>query len=211
MESKTKLLEPILARQPVIPVVQIDDVADAVPLANALVKGGLPVIEITLRSDAALDALKAIVDQVPQAIVGAGTVLTRAQYNQAAEYGAKFIVTPGYNSELFGAAVFSPVPTLLGAITPGEILEAMHRGYHHLKFFPAQASGGIEFMKALAGPFPQIKFCPTGGITVQNAAEWLALPNVICVGGSWLTPKELIQQKKWEAITQLAQQAMQLR
>jgi len=205
------LLRDILSQQPVIPVVQIDNVADAAPLADALVKGGIRAIEVTLRSEAALAAIKAIDAAVPQAIVGAGTVLTREQYTQAVDHGAKFIVTPGCHSSLFDIASSSKVPMLPGVVTPSEIIAAQHWDYSYCKFFPASAAGGIDFVKALAGPFPNIKFCPTGGITAKTAAAWLALPNVVCVGGSWMAPPDFIRARDWAAITQLAQEAMLLR
>jgi len=204
-------LEPILLGQPVIPVVQIADVAQAVPMARALIAGGLCAIEVTLRSEAALGAIKAIARAVPEAIVGAGTVLNQEQYAHAVDCGAKFIVTPGCNRALFDMACSSDVPMLPGAITPSEIIEALSWGYKYLKFFPAEQAGGIAFVKALAGPFPQVKFCPTGGISAKNAHLWLALDNVVCVGGSWLVPQDLIRASNWEAITQLALEAMQLR
>jgi len=206
-----ELLVPILEIQPVIPVVQIDDVADAVPLAEALLRGGIHVIEITLRSQAALGSIAAIVRQIPQMIIGAGTVLNQEQYVRAVEHGAKFIVSPGTNGALYGSACSTGVPLLPGVMTPGEIVGALNRGYHYLKFFPAQQAGGIDFVKALAGPFPDVKFCPTGGISSQNAPNWLDLPNVICVGGSWLAPRESILAKDWEAISQLAKKAVKLR
>jgi len=211
MTQKIAALEPILLSQPVIPVVQIDDLADAIPLAEALIQGGIRAIEVTLRSGVALDAIKNIASNVPQAIVGAGTVLNREQYFQAVERGAKFIVSPGMYSSTYGAAYSNSVPYLPGVITPSEIMEALNREYTYMKFFPAEQAGGIDYLKALAGPFPQVKFCPTGGITAASAAEWLKLPNVVCVGGSWLAPKNLIKSKDWAAISQLAQEAMALR
>jgi len=204
-------LLPILECQPVIPVVQIDDIADAVPLANALIKGGVRAIEVTLRSQAALDAIAAITAQLPQAIVGAGTVLNQEQYAQAVERGAKFIVSPGTNGALYGSARALGVPLLPGVMTPSDIVEALDRGYRVCKFFPAEQAGGIDFIKSLAGPFPQVTFCPTGGITPASAGRWLALPNVICVGGSWLAAQDLIKARDWEAITRRAQETMQLR
>jgi len=209
--QKIELLEPILALQPVIPVVQIDDLADAVPLAQALIAGGIRTIEVTLRSEVALEAIKAIANNVSQAIVGAGTVLNREQYFQAVEHGAKFIVSPGTNSILYGAAHSSEVPLLPGVITAGEIVEALNRGYSYVKFFPAEQAGGLDYLKALSAPFSEVKFCPTGGISALSAADWLKQPNVVCVGGSWLTPQHLIKSKDWAAISQLAKAAMALR
>jgi len=209
--QKIDLLVDIMSHQPVIPVVQIDHVAQALPLARAMVKGGIRAIEVTLRSDAALGAIQAIAANVPEAIVGAGTVLNQEQYGQAVDHGAKFIVSPGTNGPLYGSAYSTGVPLLPGVMSPSDIVEAVDRGYSYLKFFPAEQAGGIDFVKALAGPFPNIKLCPTGGITAQTAPDWLALSNVVCVGGSWLAPQDLIRTENWDAMTQLAQAAMQLR
>jgi len=211
LRQNIKTLEPIFLHQPVIPVVQIDDVADAVPLANALLKGGMRAIEVTLRSEAALESIRAIAYGAPQAIVGAGTVLNQKQYVQAVEHGAKFIVSPGTNGPLYGSAYSTGVALLPGVMTPSDIVEALNRGYNYLKFFPAVQAGGLDMVKALTGPFPSVKFCPTGGINVQNAPSWLALDNVIGVGGSWLAPKDLIRAADWQAISQLAADAMRLR
>lgn len=210
MAQKTELLLPILLGQSVIPVLLIDKLSDAVPVARALVKGGLKAIEITLRTPHALDAIHAVSEDVPEAIVGAGTVLNSDQYESAEAAGAKFIVSPGLTGELIDAADDSDVPLLPGAITPSELMGALEEGYQYLKFFPAKAAGGIDFVKSLASPFASIKFCPTGGITAQDAADWLKLSNVVCIGGSWVAPRKLIDEGDFEAITKLAEEATKL-
>jgi len=210
MSQKTDLLIPIIRKQPVIPVLVIDDLKDALPLARALVAGGSTVLEVTLRTKIALDAIKTIVDNLPQAIVGAGTVLNGKDYRQAEEAGAKFIVSPGLDLDLLTHAQSSHIPLLPGAITPSEMMMALARGYRYLKFFPAEQAGGINFVKSMASPFSAIHFCPTGGISAQNAGDWLQLPNVMCVGGSWLAPKSLVSTQDWTAITQLAATASKL-
>lgn len=210
MAQKTEHLLPILLGQNVIPVLVIEKLSDAVPLARALVDGGLKALEITLRTPVALDAIQAISEDVPNAIVGAGTILNGEHFEAAETAGAKFIVSPGLTGELIDVAEESKIPLLPGAITPSELMCALEEGYEYLKFFPAEAAGGINFVKSLASPFANIKFCPTGGITQQTAKQWLDLPNVVCIGGSWLAPKNLVQSHQWEAITALAQQATQL-
>ncbi|EJF89338.1 2-dehydro-3-deoxy-phosphogluconate aldolase [Bartonella tamiae] len=210
MAQKTEQLLPILEGQTVIPVLLVDAVEDAVPLARALAKGGLKAIEVTLRTPVALDAIRDIAENVEEAIVGAGTVLNIDHFEAAQIAGAKFIVSPGLTGELIDIAEDSHIPLLPGAITPSEIMAALEEGYNYLKFFPAEAAGGINFVKSLASPFGQVKFCPTGGISQNNAKEWLNMDNVVCVGGSWIAPKELTQTKNWEAITKLAKEANSL-
>lgn len=210
MAQKTELLLPILLQQSVIPVLLIDKLSDAVPVARALVKGGLKAIEITLRTPAALDAIHAVSEDVPEAIVGAGTVLNSDHYESAETAGAKFIVSPGLTGELIDAADDSDIPLLPGAITPSELMGALEEGYQCLKFFPAMAAGGIDFVKSLASPFADVKFCPTGGITAKNAADWLKLPNVVCIGGSWVAPRKLIDAGDFDAITKLAAETTKL-
>lgn len=210
MGQKTERLLPILLGQSVIPVLLIEKLGDAVPLARALVKGGLKAIEVTLRTPTALDAIQAISEDVPDAIVGAGTILNGEHFEAAENAGAKFIVSPGLTGELIDIADESEIPLLPGSITPSELMAALEEDYQCLKFFPAMAAGGIEFVKSLASPFPSIKFCPTGGITQQNAAEWLQLPNVVCIGGSWIAPKNLVRSGDWNAITMLAAKAAKL-
>lgn len=207
MTQKTDLLVPILKGQPVIPVLLIERVEHAVPLARALAKGGLPAIEITLRTAAALDAIRAVADEVPEAIVGAGTILNTRNYEDAVKAGSRFIVSPGVTSEILAAANDSNVPLLPAAITPSEMLRLREEGYTHLKFFPAEQAGGAPFLKAMSSPLSGTIFCPTGGISLANAKSYLSLPNVICVGGSWVAPKELVEAGDWDAIATLAKEA----
>jgi 2-dehydro-3-deoxyphosphogluconate aldolase/(4S)-4-hydroxy-2-oxoglutarate aldolase len=208
--QKTGSLLQVMERQPVIPVLKIDRAEDAVPLARALARGGLPAIEITLRTPAALDAIRAASVEVPEAIVGAGTILNAAQFAQAEAAGARFIVSPGLTPALVDAAAASDVPLLPGAITPSEIMAAAERGYSLLKFFPAEQAGGASFLKSLSSPLAGIRFCPTGGIGLKNAADYLSLPNVICVGGSWIAPDDLIAAGRWDEIEALAKNAAAL-
>ncbi|WP_295882569.1 2-dehydro-3-deoxy-phosphogluconate aldolase [uncultured Bartonella sp.] len=210
MSQKTERLLPILLGQSVIPVLVIERLGDAVPVARALVEGGLKAIEITLRTPAALDAIHAVSEDVPDAIVGAGTILNGDQYASAESSGAKFIVSPGLTGELIDAAEDSDIPLLPGAVTPSELMGALEEGYQCLKFFPATAAGGIDFVKSLASPFAEVKFCPTGGISQNNAADWLKLPNVVCIGGSWVAPKKLIDAGDFKAIAELAKNASKL-
>lgn len=210
MTQKTDLLLPVLKGQPVIPVLLIQNVADAVPLARALAAGGLPAIEITLRTAAALDAIRAVANEVPEAIVGAGTILNARQYEEAANAGSRFIVSPGVTPQLLDAARSSKVPLLPGAITPGEIMALREEGYTMLKFFPAEQAGGAAFLKSLSSPLAGTMFCPTGGIGIANAKTYLSLPNVVCVGGSWVAPENLVKEGKWDEITKLAAEAVKL-
>jgi 2-dehydro-3-deoxyphosphogluconate aldolase/(4S)-4-hydroxy-2-oxoglutarate aldolase len=208
MPQKADKLLPIMTGQPVIPVLKIARAADAAPLARALAKGGLPAIEITLRTREALDAIRIAAAEVPEAIVGAGTILSARQFDQAVDAGARFIVSPGTTQELLDAARHSDVPLLPGAITPSEIMAAAEEGYSLLKFFPAEQAGGASFLKALSSPLAGVRFCPTGGITAANAASYLSLSNVICVGGSWVAPDELVDAGDWAAIEELARKAV---
>lgn len=208
---KAERLLAILEGQPVIPVLKITNAADAVPLARALAKGGLPAIEITLRTPAALDAIRAAVDAVPEAIVGAGTILDAGQFDAAERAGARFVVSPGLTAQLAQAASRSETPLLPGAATPSEIMAAAEAGYSLLKFFPAEQAGGAAWLKALASPFAGVRFCPTGGIGPQNAADYLSLGNVVCVGGSWIAPEALVAAGKWDEITALAARAAALK
>jgi len=200
----------IASLAPVIPVIIIDRLDDAVPLAQALVAGGLPVLEVTLRSPAALEAM-AVMAKVPGAVVGAGTVVDKAQVKDVAAAGAKFIVSPGAYPELVDAVLDSGIPYLPGVATPAEMMYLLSRGIHHQKLFPATVVGGMDMLKAVASPLPKIKFCPTGGVTAATAPDFLALPNVMCVGGSWVTPAKLVKDRDWSAITELARQAAALR
>ena len=209
--QKTGPLLDIMEAQPVIPVLRIARVEDAAPLARALARGGLPAIEITLRTPAALDAIRAVAAEVPEAIVGAGTILDARQFEEATAAGARFVVSPGFTPGLAGAAAASGTPLLPGAITPGEIMAAAEAGYSFLKFFPAEQAGGAAFLKALASPFAGIRFCPTGGIGAANAGDYLSLENVVCVGGSWIAPDALVAQGRWDEIAALARDAAALR
>jgi 2-dehydro-3-deoxyphosphogluconate aldolase/(4S)-4-hydroxy-2-oxoglutarate aldolase len=192
----------------VIPVITIERVEDAVPLAHALVAGGVKTLEITLRTKAALDGAKAIMEQVPDALVGLGTVLDAEDLDRAASIGARFALSPGATPERLDAAIRGRLPFVPGIATASELMAAMARGLSLCKFFPAQQMGGIPALRALAGPFPDARFCPTGGISQTNAAEWLAEPNVVAVGGSWLCPSAEIRAGNWGKITQLARNAM---
>ncbi len=210
MTRKNEALLPILENQPVIPVLKIDRLADAAPLARALVAGGLSAIEITLRTPDAVDAIRLVSEEVEGAVVGAGTILTPRQYARAVGAGSKFIVSPGTTQELLDAARGSDVPMLPGAVTPSEIMAIYEEGYSILKFFPAEQAGGARFLGALASPLSRIRFCPTGGITIANAPDYLQLANVICVGGSWVTPDELVRAGAWDRIEALAAEAAAL-
>ena len=208
--SRSEELRPIVTAAPVIPVVVLEDAELAVPLARALVAGGLRVIEVTLRTGAAIGAIEAIAGEVEGAIVGAGTVLSKGQLIAAARAGARFIVSPGINADLLKAAEDSPVPFLPGAATASEVMQLMDEGYTILKFFPAEAAGGIAYLKALASPLPVMRFCPTGGIDADNAPAYLALDNVVCVGGSWVTPKDALATGDWARVEELARKASRL-
>jgi 2-dehydro-3-deoxyphosphogluconate aldolase/(4S)-4-hydroxy-2-oxoglutarate aldolase len=202
---------PLVSKTPVIPVLTIERAADAVPLARALVAGGLPVIEVTLRTKAALDAIRAIAAEVPDCVVGVGTVLRAADIAAAIAAGAKYLVSPGTPSELAAALADIGVPVLPGCATVSEAMALGARGFKVLKFFPAEASGGVVWLKSIAAPLPELKFCPTGGIDSNNIATYLACPNVLAVGGSWVAPKDAIASGDFARITQLARAASALR
>lgn len=191
----------LLKSAQVIPVLTIERVEDAVPLASALVLGGVKTLEITLRTDAAVDAAKAIIAEVPDAVVGIGTITTADDLKRAQAVGARFGVSPGATPALLDAAAKSGLPFLPGIATASELMQAQAHGFNVLKFFPAEQSGGIDMLRALAGPFPHTRFCPTGGIGGANAAAWLAEPNVVAVGGSWLCPSTDVKYANWEVIT----------
>lgn len=210
MSGKTEKLLSLLAGQPVIPVIKIKHADDAVPLARALVAGGLRMIEITLRTPDALECIRRVSRDVDGAIVGAGTVLNPKQFDEAVAAGSKFIVSPGLTTSLIAAAANSEVPLLPGAITPGEIMTALEAGIDFLKFFPAEQAGGTTFLRSLASPLAAARFCPTGGVSPHNAEEYLAVPNVVCVGGSWVAPDDAIREGKWDVIESLARGASQL-
>lgn len=201
----------ILRLTPVMPVIVIERIEHAVPLARALVAGGLRVLEVTLRTADALEAVCLIAKQVPDAILGVGTVTRADEFAQAATRGAVFAVSPGLTPELLVAARSAGMPFLPGVMTPSDIVLARSAGFDAVKFFPAQPAGGVPMLKAFAGPFPDMMFCPTGGITLKTAPEFLTLPNVACVGGSWMTPRDLIAAENWLAITSMAQEACALR
>lgn len=211
MSQKTEKLIPVMTGQTVIPVLLIDKVQDAVPLARALAKGGLPAIEITLRTTAALDAIRAVAEEVPEAIVGAGTILSALHYEQAVRAGSQFIVSPGVTDAILDAADQSTIPLLPGCATASEVMSLRERGYTHVKFFPAEQAGGAPYLKALSSPLAGTFFCPTGGISLSNAMSYLQLPNVLCIGGSWIAPKELVNDGKWDEITALAAAAAALK
>ena len=201
----------IMALSPVIPVLTVARTEHAVPLAQALVRGGLRVLEVTLRSECALEAIRLMRSAVPEAVVGAGTLTRPEDFARAEHAGAQFGVTPGLTPELAAAATTVVFPTLPGVMTPTELIRARAAGYLACKLFPAQQAGGVAMLKALAGPFPDVVFCPTGGITRASAPEYLALSNVPCVGGSWLAPAELVQAGDWGRIEALARDAAALR
>lgn len=201
----------LLDLAPVVPVVVLDDADSAVPLARALVAGGLPVIEVTLRTPVALDAIRRIAAEVPEAVVGAGTVRSPEDVEAAAGAGARFLVSPGTTPGLLAAMLASGVPFLPGVATATEAMTLAERGVRELKFFPAEPAGGVAYLKSLSGPLPDVRFCPTGGITPSNAPAYLALPNVGCVGGSWLTPRSLVTAGDFARIEKLASEAAALR
>ncbi|MBI2770633.1 MAG: bifunctional 4-hydroxy-2-oxoglutarate aldolase/2-dehydro-3-deoxy-phosphogluconate aldolase [Burkholderiales bacterium] len=200
----------VMADAPVIPVIVLSDVAHAVPLARALVAGGIRMLEVTLRTPVALACIEKIARDVPEAVVGAGTVRSAADAQAAALAGARFAVSPGYTHSVGQACHDLGLPLLPGVATGAEIMAAQEDGYTQLKFFPAMQAGGPAMLKAWQGPFGDVKFCPTGGVTAANARELLALDNVVCVGGSWLTPADAVAQGDWARITQLALQAKNL-
>jgi 2-dehydro-3-deoxyphosphogluconate aldolase/(4S)-4-hydroxy-2-oxoglutarate aldolase len=201
----------VMQDAPVIPVIVLNDVAHAVPLAQALVAGGVRMLEVTLRTPQALACIEAMARAVPQAVVGAGTVRNRSDAQAAARAGARFAVSPGYNSALGQACRDAGMALLPGVATSSEIMAAQADGFTELKFFPAMQAGGAAMLKAWSGPFWDVRFCPTGGVTLQNAAELLALPNVVCVGGSWLVPGDALASSDWARITQLAADTATLR
>jgi 2-dehydro-3-deoxyphosphogluconate aldolase/(4S)-4-hydroxy-2-oxoglutarate aldolase len=196
---------------PVIPVIVIDELHQAVPLAKALVEGGVRVLEVTLRTPAGLESIRRIAAEVKDAIVGVGTISRPEDFTQAAAAGAKFGVSPGLTPALIEGARASGLPLLPGVMTPSDVIAARAAGFVELKLFPAQQAGGIGMLKALGSPFPDVTFCPTGGVTPETAPDFLVLPNVACVGGSWLTPKELVAKGDWRRITELAREAAALR
>lgn len=209
--SRHMTLQDILQASPVMPVIAIERLEDAVPLAKALVAGGIRVLEITLRTEHGLAAIRAVSEAVPEAIVGVGTLTRPEEFTRARDAGAVFGVSPGLTAALIQAAQQSGLPLLPGVMTPSEAMQAREAGFLQLKLFPAVTAGGIGMLKALAGPLPDLMFCPTGGISQQTAAAFLACENVACVGGSWLTPRDVIAHGDWAGITALAYAASTLR
>jgi len=198
----------ILQTGPVVPVIVINKSEHAVPLARALVKGGIKILEITLRSNIALEAIAQISREVPEAIVGAGTVLSARELQAVADAGGQFAISPGLTPSLLAAANEGPIGLIPGISSASELMLGMEQGYTVFKFFPAAAAGGIKMLKSIGGPFPQITFCPTGGISPENFLDYLQLPNVACVGGSWLVPSKIIAAQDWPEITQIARQTL---
>ncbi|NHB54566.1 bifunctional 4-hydroxy-2-oxoglutarate aldolase/2-dehydro-3-deoxy-phosphogluconate aldolase [Helicobacter pylori] len=198
----------VLQISPIVPVVVIEDLNDAVPLAQSLIEGGIPIIEVTLRSSCALEAIELIAKNVPKMHVGAGTILNLTQLEQAQNRGAEFLISPGLTIKLLEHAKKKDMPLIPGVSSSSEVMQALELGYHALKFFPAEYCGGVKLLNAFNGPFKGVKFCPTGGISADNMRSYLNLENVLCVGGSWLTPKDLIQNKEWDKITEICKRAL---
>ncbi|GAA8191404.1 bifunctional 4-hydroxy-2-oxoglutarate aldolase/2-dehydro-3-deoxy-phosphogluconate aldolase [Helicobacter pylori] len=205
-----KIIE-VLQISPIIPVVVIENIKDAVPLAQSLVEGGIHIIEVTLRSSCALEAIELIAKNVPKMHVGAGTILNPTQLEQAQNRGAEFLISPGLTIKLLEYAKKKDMPLIPGVSSSSEVMQALELGYSALKFFPAEYCGGVKLLNAFNGPFKGVKFCPTGGISIDNMHSYLNLENVLCVGGSWLTPKNLIQNKEWDKITEICKRSLVLR
>ncbi|MDU9727976.1 bifunctional 4-hydroxy-2-oxoglutarate aldolase/2-dehydro-3-deoxy-phosphogluconate aldolase [Helicobacter pylori] len=202
-----KIIE-VLQISPIVPVVVVEDIKDAVPLAQSLIEGGIPIIEVTLRSSCALEAIELIAKNVPKMRVGAGTILNPTQLEQAQNRGAEFLISPGLTIKLLEHAKKKDMPLIPGVSSSSEVMQALELGYNALKFFPAEYCGGVKLLNAFNGPFKGVKFCPTGGISADNMRSYLNLENVLCVGGSWLTPKDLIQNKEWDKITEICKRAL---
>ncbi|GAA9846178.1 bifunctional 4-hydroxy-2-oxoglutarate aldolase/2-dehydro-3-deoxy-phosphogluconate aldolase [Helicobacter pylori] len=205
-----KIIE-VLQISPIVPVVVIEDLNDAVPLAQSLIEGGIHIIEVTLRSSCALEAIELIAKNVPKMRVGAGTILNPTQLEQAQNRGAEFLISPGLTIKLLEYAKKKDMPLIPGVSSSSEVMQALELGYSALKFFPAEYCGGVKLLNAFNGPFKGVKFCPTGGISADNMRSYLNLENVLCVGGSWLTPKNLIQNKEWDKITEICKRSLALR
>ncbi|WRC79576.1 bifunctional 4-hydroxy-2-oxoglutarate aldolase/2-dehydro-3-deoxy-phosphogluconate aldolase [Helicobacter pylori] len=205
-----KIIE-VLQISPIVPVVMIEDIKDAVPLAQSLIEGGIQIIEVTLRSSCALEAIELIAKNVPKMRVGAGTILNPTQLEQAQNRGAEFLISPGLTIKLLEYAKKKDMPLIPGVSSSSEVMQALELGYNALKFFPAEYCGGVKLLNAFNGPFKGVKFCPTGGISADNMHSYLNLENVLCVGGSWLTPKNLIQNKEWDKITEICKRSLVLR
>ncbi|WQY57818.1 bifunctional 4-hydroxy-2-oxoglutarate aldolase/2-dehydro-3-deoxy-phosphogluconate aldolase [Helicobacter pylori] len=202
-----KIIE-VLQISPIVPVVVIENIKDAVPLAQSLIEGGIPIIEVTLRSSCALEAIELIAKNVPKMRVGAGTILNPTQLEQAQNRGAEFLISPGLTIKLLEHAKKKDMPLIPGVSSSSEVMQALELGYNALKFFPAEYCGGVKLLNAFNGPFKGVKFCPTGGISADNMRSYLNLENVLCVGGSWLTPKDLVQNKEWDKITEICKRAL---
>ncbi|MFP6190154.1 bifunctional 4-hydroxy-2-oxoglutarate aldolase/2-dehydro-3-deoxy-phosphogluconate aldolase [Helicobacter pylori] len=202
-----KIIE-VLQISPIVPVVVIENIKDAVPLAQSLIEGGIPIIEVTLRSSCALEAIELIAKNVPKMCVGAGTILNLTQLEQAQNRGAEFLISPGLTIKLLEHAKKKNMPLIPGVSSSSEVMQALELGYNALKFFPAEYCGGVKLLNAFNGPFKGVKFCPTGGISADNMRSYLNLENVLCVGGSWLTPKDLIQNKEWDKIAEICKRAL---
>ncbi|UOS46931.1 bifunctional 4-hydroxy-2-oxoglutarate aldolase/2-dehydro-3-deoxy-phosphogluconate aldolase [Helicobacter pylori] len=201
----------VLQISPIVPVVVIENIKDAVPLAQSLVEGGIQIIEVTLRSSCALETIELIAKNVPKMCVGAGTILNPTQLEQAQNRGAEFLISPGLTIKLLEHAKKKDMPLIPGVSSSSEVMQALELGYNALKFFPAEYCGGVKLLNAFNGPFKGVKFCPTGGISADNMRSYLNLENVLCVGGSWLTPKNLIQNKEWDKITEICKRSLALR
>ncbi|GAA7960398.1 bifunctional 4-hydroxy-2-oxoglutarate aldolase/2-dehydro-3-deoxy-phosphogluconate aldolase [Helicobacter pylori] len=201
----------VLQISPIVPVVVIENIKDAVPLAQSLVEGGIHIIEVTLRSSCALEAIELIAKNVPKIRVGVGTILNPTQLEQAQNRGAEFLISPGLTIKLLEYAKKKDMPLIPGVSSSSEVMQALELGYSALKFFPAEYCGGVKLLNAFNGPFKGVKFCPTGGISADNMHSYLNLENVLCVGGSWLTPKNLIQNKEWDKITEICKRSLALR
>lgn len=200
----------IFNASPVVPVMVIKDINDAVPMAKALLAGGIRVFEITLRTDVALEAIKVISEAVPEAIVGAGTVINVEQYDAVVAAGAKFAISPGATEKLLEHGAKGDIALIPGTATPSDMMKALELGYDHLKFFPAEINGGAAALKAISAPLPQLRFCPTGGVSAKNVEDYLAVDCVATVGGSWMLPNDVIAAKDWAKITELSKQAVEL-
>ncbi len=201
--------EKILTTGPVVPVIVVNKLEHAVPMAKALVAGGVRVLEVTLRTPVAMDALRLMIKEVPEAIVGAGTVINTQQLQEVTEAGAQFVISPGVTESLLKAAVEGPVPLIPGISTVSELMTGMDYGLREFKFFPAEANGGVKALQAIGGPFPQVRFCPTGGISPANYRDYLALKSVLCIGGSWLVPNDALETGDGDRITRLAREAVE--
>lgn len=201
--------EQILTQGPVVPVIVINKLEHAVPMAKALVAGGVKVLEVTLRTECALEAIRLIAKEVPDAIIGAGTVINEKQFEEVVRAGAQFVISPGLTDSLLKAAVAGSVPLIPGISTVSELMLGMSYGLNAFKFFPAEANGGVKALQAIAGPFAQVRFCPTGGITPDNYRDYLALKSVLCIGGSWLVPADALETGDYDRITRLARDAVE--